>query len=486
MRLAAIWGVFTLLAVLVAADTSFYADGSIDYENSDFDDLASPVASQTQTQPVSDDRKDVVLESRKPVTQDADDITNPEYFKEARANAEHIRNLASNSRIRSNDKVSDSESGLAQFLAAHAVKDDVKMDQDWYAPSPRSVPQIAAGIGEYEIRNPIIPIQTPYVPSSPPNLPMTYIPQTQPQSYYPPLDYRRPMRPPNSNAVYARAMMVGMKPIGPPLEVNPALPSMQSNFNPYGPYEPVSGSQVEYLGAYDPYSDRYPMVRPTYEVQDGEEEDEDEGPLDDSKLDDLPVPEEDKQIKKTVKTLGGNPGTSDIKMMLYKPPRRLYLPLLRTGGPVLTRPFPPLFFHQVEGRPFCVKIKTNSQGKINVMIEGGDGKGKSSGPDPKKLEEHMTSAIANAASVKERIAAQEASETWNLTTTVTVSLGFLLAGIVGIMGFTLMQQRARQAEREDSTTIHSRSASKVELGQDLSDYCYREDVRRLAHILEDD
>ncbi|CAG0924788.1 unnamed protein product [Notodromas monacha] len=454
--------------------------------HSSFDDLASPVASQTQTQPVSDDRKDVVLESRKPVTQDADDITNPEYFKEARANAEHIRNLASNSRIRSNDKVSDSESGLAQFLAAHAVKDDVKMDQDWYAPSPRSVPQIAAGIGEYEIRNPIIPIQTPYVPSSPPNLPMTYIPQTQPQSYYPPLDYRRPMRPPNSNAVYARAMMVGMKPIGPPLEVNPALPSMQSNFNPYGPYEPVSGSQVEYLGAYDPYSDRYPMVRPTYEVQDGEEEDEDEGPLDDSKLDDLPVPEEDKQIKKTVKTLGGNPGTSDYFYynMFGGAANMEGDEACPPGQDCAGKGGDKKVVHLPSGK--TLKIKTNSQGKINVMIEGGDGKGKSSGPDPKKLEEHMTSAIANAASVKERIAAQEASETWNLTTTVTVSLGFLLAGIVGIMGFTLMQQRARQAEREDSTTIHSRSASKVELGQDLSDYCYREDVRRLAHILEDD
>jgi hypothetical protein len=49
-------------------------------------------------------------------------------LQEARANAEHIRNMGTlTMRQRSNDNAdgaSDANAGLANFLAAHAVKDD--------------------------------------------------------------------------------------------------------------------------------------------------------------------------------------------------------------------------------------------------------------------------------------------------------------------------------------------------------------------------
>ena len=63
-----------------------------------------------------------------------------------------------------------------------------------------------------------------------------------------------------------------------------------------------------------------------------------------------------------------------------------------------------------------LKVSTNNQGKINVMIEGGNGGNGGGegnrGPDPQVLEEHMKNAIINAANVKEQIAATDSIETW--------------------------------------------------------------------------
>jgi hypothetical protein len=209
------------------------------------------------------------------------------------------------------------------------------VSSDWFNSPDRTVPQLAAG-GEYELANPPM---SPFVDQMPPQAysvpvynPQPQPPQPQLMPVYPSYEYYQPQmntpsvyavspagqapvmtapgsvydarafRPPNSNAVYARAMAVGMKPVGPPLLVNPAAPSMQSQFRPaeyqegspqmIGNFGPEGYEVLENLG--DNANGRPPVAWGPPGRQDVNGQD---AALDDSNLDDLPEPVQKRKKK---------------------------------------------------------------------------------------------------------------------------------------------------------------------------------------------